>query len=179
MKTFQLAALVAMAACGSESTTFRTTDRSDGSEHAAAVYVVQDTTQVRVWSNGGYIGSSEEPMTHVGFEIHNTSGHPINFDSDALGLAVFDKYGAPLAPARYVAVTPLGPAQVPIASGATATLDSYFLLPVRPRSVETMRVHWTLQLGDTRAAQITTFVRDDDYPVSEPPAAAEPAHTST
>ncbi|HET9993401.1 MAG TPA: hypothetical protein VFQ65_32920 [Kofleriaceae bacterium] len=178
MKPFQLAALIAMAACGTESTSFRTTDHGDGSEHAAAVYVVRDVAQVRVWSNGGYIGSSEEPMTHVGFEIHNTSGRAISFDADALGLAVFDKYGAPLPATRYVAVTPLGPAQVPIASGTTATLDSYFLLPVRPRTVETMSVRWTLQLGDARAAQITTFVRDDDYPVTEPPT-ADPGHTST
>ena len=176
---FHIAALAAMAACGPESTSFRTTDRGDGSEHPAAMYVVRDAVQVRVWSNGGYIGSSEEPMTHVGFEIHNTSAHAIVFDTDALGLAVFDKYGASLPAARFVTLTPLGPAQMPIASGATAALDAYFLLPVRPRIVNTMRVRWTLRIDDGRVEEITSFVRDDDYPVTEPPRRADPAHPST
>src|SRR5690349_21075266 len=83
MRAPSLVALFAVAACGPETTSFRTTDRGDGSERAgppAAAYVVRDAAQVRVWSNGGYIGSSDEPMTHVAFEIRAT--RPVVFDSD-------------------------------------------------------------------------------------------------
>ena len=178
MRTLRIAALCAVAACGSETTSFRTTDRGDG-ERPGAAYTIHDTAQVHVSSNGGYIGSSDEAMTHVGFEIRNTSKHSVVFDGEALGLALYDKYGAPLSAARFVSVTPLGPAQVPVASGATTVLDAYFLIPVRPRVVDTMRVHWTLRIDDSRDEEITTFVRDDDYPVSEPPAQGEPTHPST
>lgn len=179
MKVFRLAALFAIASCGTETTSFRTTDCGDGSERTppAAAYTLGEVAQVHVWSNGGYVGSSDEPMTHVGFEISNAGAQLVVFDSDALGLALFDKYGSTLPATRFVSVTPLGPAQIPIASGGTATLDAYFLIPVRPRVVDTMHVHWSLQIGDTRESETTTFVRDDLYPITEPP--AEPTLPST
>lgn len=172
--------VLALAACGPETTSFRTTDRGDGSERAgppAATYAIGETAQVHVWSNGGYLSPSDEPMTHIGFEIHAT--RPIVFDTDALGLALFDKYGILLPPARFVSVTPLGPSQLPIAAATTTALDAYFLLPVRPRTVGTMRVHWSLQIGDSHDEQVTTFVRDDSYPVADPPARGEPTNPST
>jgi hypothetical protein len=176
MRLFHLAALLAVAACGPETTSFRTTDQGDGSERAgppAAAYSVRvgdrHAARVYVWSNGGYIGTSDEPMTHIGFEIRNTGGKPVVFDGDAMQLLLLDNRGKALPPATFTAVTPLGPAQVPIAAGSTATLDAYFMLPVRPRGVETMRVRWSLQLGDARYDQTTSFVRDDDFPVVEAP----------
>lgn len=179
MRTLGIAAVCAVAACGGpETTSFRTTDRGDGLQPGAA-YNLRDGAIVHVTSNGGYIASSDEAMTHVGFEIRNTSKHTVVFDGDALALALFDKHGAPLPAARFVSVTPLGPAQVPIASGTTKTLDAQFLLPVRPRVVDTMRVSWTLGIDDARDQQVTSFVRDDDYPVSEPPARVDPTHPST
>jgi hypothetical protein len=164
MRSIELASLVAIAACTTETTSFRPTDRGDASDRAgplAAAYVVGSAAQVHVWSNGGYIGSSDEPMTHVAFEIRNTSAHTVVFDGDRVGLALFDQRHAPLPAARFVTLTPIGPARVPIASGATAELDAYFLLPVRPRVVESMRLHWTLLIDDERSEQLTTFVRDD------------------
>lgn len=176
MRNLRFAALLVVAACGPETTSFRTTDQGDGKERTgppAAAYVVRlggrEVANVHVSSNGGYIGSSGEPMTHIGFDIRNTATTPIVFESDALRLVVIDKHGAPLRPTAFTAVTPLGPAQVPIAAGATAALDAYFWLPVRPRVVETMRVQWALTSGDDRYDQTTSFVRDDDYPVTEPP----------
>jgi hypothetical protein len=169
-----LAALVAVAACGTETTTFRTTDRTDADDHpgsAAAIYDVRlgaATAVVHVWSNGGYIGTSDDPMTHVGFEIRNTGSRPIVFDSDALELVLFDSQGARLPTARFTAVTPLGPARVPIAGHATVALDAYFRIPVRPRVVEQMRARWVLLAGNKHDVQYTSFVRDDSPIVTDP-----------
>ena len=177
MRTLHIAALFAVAACSPETTSFRTTDRGDG-ERPGAAYSIRDA-QVHVSSSGGYIGSSDEAMTQVGFEIRNASKRVVVFDCDALGIALFDKYGAPLPAARFVSVTPLGPSQVPIAAGATTALDAFFLIPVRPRVVEAMRVRWAMRVDGSRDEEITTFVRDDDYPISEPPVPPESTHPST
>jgi hypothetical protein len=171
-----VAVLLAIAACGPETTSFRTSDQGDSTDRAgpsAAAYAMRGV-DVHVWSNGGYIGSSDEPMTHLGFEIRNSSAHAVVFDSDALALALFDKRGATLPAAAFTAVTPLGPAQVAIAPGTTTQLDVYFRLPVRPRVVETMRVRWVVKIGDDRVMQVTRFVRDDEYPVTDPPESVTP-----
>ena len=163
---------ILLAACGPETTSFRTTDRADEAERAgppAAAYDVrlsdQPIAKVHVWSSGGYVSISHEPMTHIGFEIQNTSSHPIVFDGDALELVVFDASFAALPPTRFMTTTPLGPAQLPIAPGKTITLASYFLLPVRPRVVDTMQVRWSLRANDQTYLQITRFTRDDDFPI--------------
>lgn len=177
MRATRLAVLVAIAACGGpETTSFRTTDRGDNSDRAgppAAAYDVRiaerATANVHVWTNGGYIGASDEPMTHVGFEIRNTGVQPIVFDAESLRVVAFDRNGAPLPPVEFVAVTPLGPAQVAIAGNATVMLDGYFKLPVRPRVVDSMRVRWSLRAGPASHDEITTFIRDDAFPVADPP----------
>jgi len=176
MTLLRLVTFLAITGCGPETTSFRTTDHGDGLEpagHSAAAYVVRSSghsvASVHVWSNGGFIGSSGEPMTHVGFEIQNTGASPIELDGDAIQLVVFDKLGAALPPAVFTVVTPLGPALVPIAPGATTPLDVYFRIPTSPRVVDTMRVQWTLRHDDVRSVQTTNFVRDDDYPVADPP----------
>ena len=166
-----LAVLLAIAACGPETTSFRTTDATDPARPAAALQLAEGGARVDVWSNGGYIGTSDEPMTHVGFDIRNPGTAPLIFDSDALTLTVFDKHGAALLPAKFVTVTPLGPAKIAIGPGESKAFDTYFMLPVSPRTVQTMRVRWMLRIGDHRYPQQASFVRDDDYPVSEPPAA--------
>ena len=167
--------LLGLVACGPETTSFRTTDRSDTSNSAAAAYSVRfegrEVASVTVSSNGGYISSTDESMTHIGFEIRNSSARPLVFDDDALRLIVVGKGGAALPAPKLVVVTPLGPAEVPIAPGATTTLDAYFLLSVRPRTVDSMRVHWSIDLPRARYEQTTSFVRDDDGPVADPPAA--------
>lgn len=174
MKRLSLATLLAVAACGSETTSFRPTDDSDPARPSAALYAVRDAARVDVWSNGGYVGSSGEPMTHIGFEIRNTGSAPIVFDGDALRLIVTGARGAFLPPAAFTVVTPLGPAQVSIAAGSTQTLEAYFLLPVRTRVVDTMRVQWALKIGDARYDQISSFTRDDEHPVWDPPAVPPP-----
>lgn len=161
MRSLRIATLALLAACSGETTSFRTTDRSDADRTNAASYAVRDAALVHVWSNGGYIGASEEPMTHVAFEIRNTGAHAIVFDTDALAIGLGDTRGAALPAARFVTVTPLGPAKVTIEAGATTTLDAYFLLPVRPRLVEAMHVRWALVIDDVRAERTTAFVRDD------------------
>jgi len=162
-----VALALALAACGPETTSFRTTDRSDPAD-GAALYEAKGAT-VHVWSNGGYIGSSDEPMTHVGFDIRNTGARPIVFDGDALQLVITGNQGAPLPAARFVTITPLGPSQVTIAPGADVQLDSYYQLPVRPRVVEAMTIRWSLGGG----TQITSFVRDDDFPTVSRPGSPE------
>jgi hypothetical protein len=118
-------------------------------------------------------------MTHIGFEIRNTSAAPIVFDGDALRLVVFGAHGAVLPPARFTAVTPLGPAQLTIAAGATRAVEAYFVLPVRPRAIDAMQVRWSVKIGDTSYGALSSFTRDDEFPVSDPPAVAQPVPPST
>lgn len=163
---------LAFASCTPETTSFRTTDQSDPAETDKSAYYAlrvgeRGAAVVHVWSNGGYIGTSDEPMTHVGFDIENRGAVPIVFDVDALRLSIAGKHVARLPPPRFVAVTPLGPAKVPIDPGTSALLDSYYELAVRPRSVDTMQIRWTLRAGPASVEQVTTFVRDDDAPVIE------------
>jgi len=168
-------AVFAVAACGPETSSFRTTDRGDPDRPTAAQHVVPNVAVGDVWSNGGYIGSSDEPMTHVGFELRNTSSRPIVFDADALRLSLFDKYGAALPPARFSAITPLGPARIAVGAGTTKAFDAYFVLPVRPRVVGTMRVQWSILANDRLYDLTSNFVRDDDEAVTEPPVSAPPS----
>lgn len=172
-------ALLVLAACGPETTSFRTVDAGDPDRPSAALYTTGDAVRIDVWSSGGYVAANGEPMTHVGFEIRNTSRAPIVFDSDALRLVVSGAHGAPLPPARFSALTPLGPAQVSIAPGTTKTLEAYFVLPVRPRVIDAMRVHWSVRIGDAGHDAMSSFTRDDDYPVLDPPPAVQPASPST
>lgn len=176
--THRSAAVVALAlacwassACGPETTSFRTTERSDP-ERAGPPSAPYDVylggklvAQTHVWSSGGYLSSTDEPMTHVGFEIRNTASHALTFDGDLLELLVFDRSGKPLPQPKLTSITPLGPALITVAPGDTTMLAAYFLLPVRPRTVDSMQVRWTLRLGSDEYRQVTGFVRDDDAPI--------------
>ena len=155
------------AACGPETTSFRPTDRADprraGPPSAAYdVYLAgQLVARAHVWSNGGYVSSSDEPMTHLGFEINSATMRPLTFDADALEVALYDGDGAALRAPRFTAVTPLGPSVVVVPPASTAVLGAYFVLPVRPRTVESMHVRWTLRTETDEYREITGFVRDD------------------
>jgi len=168
MTYVRLALALAVVGCSPDNTSFRTTDQGDGVEpggRPAAAYEVvvagAPVARVHVWSNGGYIGSSDEPMTQVGFEVRNVSVRPIAFDADALQLAVFDAHGAVVPGTTFSALTPLGPAEVTIAPGEVASLDAYFQLEARPAAVERMRVRWRLRLGGEPMTFTTNFVRDE------------------
>jgi len=156
---------VAAAACTPETTSFRSTDRIDSSNPdvpAPAIYDLRDVARVRVWSTGGFIGSSEDPMTQIGIQVDNVSRGPIVFDGDSAALAIFDEQGVALAEPVLTSIVPLGPSQVTIAPGASAKLDLYFKLAVRPRRVASMRARWTLIAGGERIVRSTSFVRDDE-----------------
>jgi len=167
--------LFVLAACGSETTTFRSTDRGDGADRIgppAAAYDLHaggEAAHAYVWSRGGYISNTDEPMVDVGFEVHNLGKHPIVFDDDALALELFDRDGRAMSPASLVAVVPLGAAKVVIAPGATVMLEAAFQTPVRPLVIQSMRAHWSIAIGDARQSEVTSFVRDDAYPVLDAP----------
>lgn len=163
---------LAVATCTPETTSFRTTDQTDPSEpDKGASYRVRigerGAARVQVWSNGGYIGTSEEPMTHVGFDIHNTGAVPLVFDVNAMQLVVEGEHDAELPPPKFVAVTPLGPSRIAIAPGSSSMFDSYYELSTKPREVEKMEVRWKLSAGSAAIDQLTTFVRDDAAPFVE------------
>ncbi|HEY6174403.1 MAG TPA: hypothetical protein VIX73_08175 [Kofleriaceae bacterium] len=168
-----------MTACGSDATSFRPTDRSDPN-HAgppSAMYDVylagQLVARTHVWSSGGYISSSDEPMTHIGFEVSSATLRPLAFDADALELVGFDSDGATLPPIRLTSITPRAAALIPVPAASTIVLGAYFLLPVRPRNVATMQVRWTLRTDSEEYRQVTALVRDDDAPLNDytPPSA--------
>ena len=166
-----LSALALVATCEPETTSFRTTDRSDGLDPPAAAYDLswrgERIAHVRVWSEGGYIGNTDEPMTHIGFQIENKGSTVIRFDTSALQLIVVDKRGKALPKPVFTTVTPLGPELVSIWPGTTVTLDSYFTLYVQPMAVARMGVSWSLRYDGRRYNETTHFVRDDDKPVLE------------
>jgi hypothetical protein len=173
------------AACSPETTSFRPTDRiapqrlgppSTGYE----VYLGgQLIARAHVWSNGGYMSSGDDPMTHVGFEINSATMRPLTFDADALELVVFGDDGQTLPPARFSSITPLGPSMVTVPPAATVMIGAYFLLPVRPRGVDSMQVRWTVRCDTDEYRQITGFVRDDDAPFVERMPAAKRAGPSS
>jgi hypothetical protein len=176
----RLAALVAAAlacgacsACGPETTSFRTTDPGDPSRigppsAAYDVYLAgQLVAKVHLWSSGGFVSSSDESMTHVGFEIGNASNRALMFDGNALELVAFDSTGAKLPPPQLTTITPRGPALVMIPPGETVVLAVYFQLAVRPRNVFSMETRWMLRTSSDEYRQITGFVRDDDAPIVE------------
>lgn len=163
---------VAAAACGPETTSFRPTDRADP-DHAgppSAMYDVylagQLVARTHVWSNGGYVSSGDEPMTHIGFEISSRTLRPLTFDGDAVELALFDSDGASLPPARLTSITPNGPGLIAVPPASTVVLAAYFRLPVRPRAVANMRVRWMLRTDAEEYRQLTGLVRDDDAPIN-------------
>jgi hypothetical protein len=179
LATLSLAVLAA--ACGPETTTFRTVDKGDATQRPgppSAAYDVElaalPAAHVHLWSNGGYVSSAGDPSTHIGFEIHNLGTRPLVFDSDALELVVVDN-SATAFPARFTALTPAGSPQIQIAPGDTMIIASYFVIPIRPRAVDSMRLRWTLRSGDQTHEQVTSFVRDDGHPVVDHPRTADAA----
>jgi hypothetical protein len=165
MRTLALTtAALLFAACSLESTSFRPTDRGDGSERDGPPAAAYDASfaKIYVWSTGGYYSNTDEPMTQIHFEIRNTSTAPVVFDGDALSLALFDASGTSIGPAAFVVVAPLGPAQVAIAPGATVLLDAYFALPVATRRVAAMHAQWAVTSGRVRRFEVTHFVRADE-----------------
>lgn len=161
------------AACGPETTSFRPIERADPN-HAGPPSVAYDVAlggqtaaRVHVWSNGGYVSSSDDPMTHIGFEINSATLRPLTFDADTLELVVFDRDGAPLPHARLTTITPNGLSLITVPPASTALFGVYFQLPVRPRSVGSMQVRWTLRLDGDDYHEVTGFLRDDDARVIE------------
>ncbi|HET7506475.1 MAG TPA: hypothetical protein VFK02_35895 [Kofleriaceae bacterium] len=167
----------ACAGCGPETTSFRALDKGDDAELPGAAYDVRmgesPIATVHVWSNGGYVSISKQPMTHVGFEIRNTSPQPIAFDTDALELTTFDNTATQLPRAEITSIEPSGPTLRPVRPGAAILIGAYFAIPVRPRAVEAMQIGWALRTGDLRYVQFTRFTRDDDYPVVDAPHTAD------
>jgi hypothetical protein len=163
---------VASASCTPETTSFSTTDQTDPSDpDGAAYYEVRlgkrGSARVHVWSNGGYFGTSDEPMTHVGFDIYNTGPVPLVFDTTGLGLTIKGKHDAWLPPPTFVRLTPLAPPQITIGPGSSTMFDAYYELGTRPTNVQKMHVRWELVAEGEPIAEQTTFVRDDDAPVVE------------
>jgi hypothetical protein len=157
----------AFAACSPDTTEFRTTEESDPSDpERGASYRLRvgqrGQARVQVWSYGGYFGTSDEPMTHIGFDIHNTGTEPLVFDVSDLHLAVEGAQDRRLPAPTLTAVTPLGPEKIRIAPGSSTMFDSYFLLKTAPVEVEKMQVRWKLSADSAEVEQLTTFVRDDD-----------------
>lgn len=173
----------ALAACGPDTTSFRTTDHVVDNRMGppAAAYDVylsgQLSARVHVWSNGGYVSSGDEPMTHVGFEVASATMRPLMFDADALELSVFDEDGQALPRARFTSITPLGPTLIAVPPASTVMLGAYFTLPVRPRGVESMQVKWLLRREAEEYRQVTGFIRDDDAPIVDRVRAPEPPTT--
>jgi hypothetical protein len=179
------AGLAGGAACNSDTTSFRPTERADpgraGPPSVAYDLVLagQLAARAHVWSTGGYMSSTGQPMTHIGFEIRSTTARPLAFDADALDLVVFDRDGAPLPPVRLAMITPRNPSLIIVPPVSTAVLGAYFELPVRPRNVGSMQVRWMVRLDAEEYRQVTRFLRDHDAQVVEPSSPPEPRSGSS
>jgi hypothetical protein len=179
------AAVAGGAACSPDTTSFRPIERAD-SGHAGPPSVVYDiqfneqrASRAHVWSSGGYLSSTGQPMTHIGVEIRNATARPLAFDADALELVVFDRDGARLPPARLAMITPRSPSLIIVPPVSTAMVGAYFELPVRPRTVGSMQVRWLLRLDADEYRQVTGFLRDDDTQVVAPTSPPEPRSPSS
>jgi len=158
-----LAAL--LVACTLDTTSFRSTDRIDSSDPelpSPAVYDLENVARVRVWSGGGYVGTSEDPMTHVGIAIQNTGKQPVIFEDDAVSLALYGKDRVALPAPELRVVVPLGPSKVVIAPGERATFELHFQLGVKLARVAAMTLRWSVMSGGQIIVRTTDFVRDDE-----------------
>jgi hypothetical protein len=158
-----LAAL--LVACTPDTTSFRSTERIDSSDPelpSPAVYDLENVARVRVWSGGGYIGTSQDPMTHVGIAIQNIGKQPVIFDDDAVSLALYGEDRVPLPAPELRVVVPLGPSKVVIAPGERATFELHFKLGVKLARVAAMTLRWSVMSGGEVIVRTTDFVRDDE-----------------
>jgi hypothetical protein len=121
---------------------------------------IERVARVRAWAPGGYIGTSEDPMTQVTIQIENIGKRPIIFDGERTSLALFDETGSALPAPVLTSIVPLGPAQLAIPPGKTVQLDAQFKLAVRLNRVETMQARWMIIAADERVSQTASFVRD-------------------
>lgn len=164
MRTIAMLAAL-LIACTPDTTSFRATDRTDSSDPelpSPAIYDIDGVARVRVWSQGGYIGTSEDPMTHVGIAIENIGKQPVLFDGDTVSLALYDETGATLPAPELRVIVPLGPTKATIAPGARATFELHFKLAVKVSRVAGMKFRWKLVAGTEPIARTTSFVREDE-----------------
>jgi hypothetical protein len=83
MPRFALIALLLLAGCAAHRQYFQPTERLHGTTvggYPEALYTLAGPQgqfgEAKIWSNGAY-RSANESVIHVGIEIHNTSGQPI------------------------------------------------------------------------------------------------------
>lgn len=165
MRTLALVGALLVACTPDTTTSFRSTERIDSTDPelpSPAVYDLTGVARVRVWSGGGYMGTSEDPMTHVGVAVENTGKRALLFDGEAASLALYDEAGALLPAPELSVIVPLGPSKVTIAPGAKATFEMHYRLGVKLSRVAAMTARWTLIAGKERIARTTSFVRDDE-----------------
>ncbi|CAN5360550.1 hypothetical protein BH11MYX1_BH11MYX1_09860 [soil metagenome] len=163
----------------SETTSFRPTDRLDTSgTPAVALYDIHDVARVRVWSKGGFIGSTGDPTVRVCIQIENIGIRGIEFDGKTFELAIFHECGVQLPDPELTSIEPLGPSPRLIPPKTGVTLDLYFRLAVRPQLVASMRASWFILAAEERFVWTTNFVRDDlgsQLPLPRDPAYAAPS----
>lgn len=165
MRTLALLGAFLLACTPDTTSSFRSTERIDSQDPelpSPAVYDLAGVARVRVWSTGGYIGTSDDPMTQIGIAVENTGKRPLVFDGDAASLALYDEAGALLPAPQLAVISPLGPSKITIAPGARTTLELHYKLDVKLGRVAAMTARWTLIAGKERIARTTGFVRDDE-----------------
>lgn len=119
--------------------------------------------EAKVWSDGAFrrqIEGATIDVIHVGFEIQNQLGSPIDFIRDQLYLSSATLGRNVVQDIRPVQVQ--GQLQIP--AGDEQRIDAYFSLPpgTKPNDVSAFRVHWRISNGQVSYTQRTPFTASKD-----------------
>lgn len=123
-----------------------------------------DIGDVKVWSRGAHVMNLQgvrSTVVHVGFEVENNAGIPIQLEALALDSAMLDRHILrDVRPARIDGSTTIAPGQV-------SQGDAYFALPrgIAPRDVDAFRVRWQVRDDSVTYAQHTPFTESRDEAV--------------
>jgi hypothetical protein len=123
-----------------------------------------DIGDVKVWSRGAQVmdlQGTRITAVHVGFEVENNAGQPIELRELALDSAMLDRQILrDIEPARID-----GP--MTIAPGQVSQIDAYFPMPrgIEPRDVDAFRVRWQVRDDSVTYAQHTPFTESRDEAV--------------
>jgi hypothetical protein len=160
MPRFALIAIL-LAGCAAHRQYFQPTERQHGETvhgYPEALYTLVGPHgqfgEGKVWSNGAYHSARGESVVHVGIEIHNTSGEPIELRAADVELeSVATLLGT-------VAHVPPGQAKDRVfAPGSIGETGFEFTLPdeVAPGEVTGFLLRWRVRNADQSYGQRTPF----------------------
>lgn len=170
MTKFIIAALVSVAACGTERAAFQptqnVTNAGPGGRLAASYEIrggPQEDSHVRVnvWSRGAYVENGQT-MARVAVEVLNSGDDNVRLDANTVRLEAYANDGAPM-PAPVLVRTSAALARMIVAPHETETVRLDYALAAKPDDIGSMRLRWGVLHDDGRQyVQFTDFKRVEE-----------------